>query len=96
MPEAVGVSSCCLGLPVNHLFVVVYGCSPHDNDSCKLSYLLLRVLGGGSDWMSESVSEAVGVSCGCLGLPLMLWFLSVAPIPSYLLLYVLCASGGRV
>ena len=47
---------------VDHLFVVVCGCGPHDV-SYKLSYLLL-----GGDWMSE----AVGVSSGCLGLPLML------------------------
>ena len=29
---------------VDHLFVVVCGCGPHDNISCKLSYLLLYVL----------------------------------------------------
>ena len=58
---------------VAHLFVVVCGCGPHDNLSHKLSYLMLHVLcASGGDWMSEGVSEDVGVSSGCLWLPMML------------------------
>ena len=47
---------------VNHLFLWFKGVS------CKLSYLMYC----GGDWMSEGVSECVGMSCGCLGRPLML------------------------
>ena len=32
---------------VDHLFVVVCGCGPHDNVSRKLSYLLLHVFCAG-------------------------------------------------
>ena len=48
------------------------------------------------------VSEAVGVSCGCLGLPLMfyitslLWFVGVVPmiiLAINLAIHVLCAGG---
>ena len=53
---------------VNHLFVVVFGCGPHDNVSRKLSYLFAT----GIVCRCVGVSEAVGVSSGCLGLPLML------------------------
>ena len=53
---------------VGHLSVVVCGCGPHDNVSRKLSYLFAT----GIVCRCVGVSEAVGVSSGCLGLPLML------------------------
>ena len=43
---------------VDHLFVVVCGCGPHDNFSYELSYLMLLCAGGG-DWMSETCPVVV-------------------------------------
>ena len=88
MFEAVGVPYGYLGLPltlwITYLLWFV-GVVPM---IMLLSYFLLHVLCAeeGGDWMSEGVSEAVGVSSGCLGLPLMLyitcllWFMGVDPM----------------
>ena len=50
---------------VNHLFVVVYGCGPHDNVSRKLSYLCCECVLWLSRVTFDVVNDLFVVVCGC-------------------------------
>ena len=56
---------------VDDLYVVVCGCGPHDKLNLAIFCCMYCVPVGEGVIGCLRVSESVGVSCGCLGLPLM-------------------------